>query len=139
MDEIDEVSLVGERWLDFVAPATSENEAGLSAVDADFLDIGIGKVLRERAKRCDRCKYLRQKPRRLLAFDRRHGSSPLLLDQASYELIDPGLVVNPDTCAVAPRELSRELGLDAHTDVRLDHRAIGHGYRSADTAEPAAG
>jgi len=47
VNKLDQRSLVGERRCNLVAPAGLENKAGLGAVDANLLDVGIGEVLGE--------------------------------------------------------------------------------------------
>jgi hypothetical protein len=132
--EVHEGRLVRERRRNLVSAPTFEDEAGFSAVDANLFNVGVCEVLGQGPQRSDRRKDPPQKLFGLLAVDRQRGSSPLVTDHTSHQLINPGLVVNAHAGEVTSRQLGRELGLDPRASLLLDRLAVACGYCHDDTA-----
>jgi hypothetical protein len=112
MHQLDEPGLVCKRWRQDVAAAAFEYEAGFRAVDANLLYLGIREVFRQRTKRSDRAEDATPQLFGLLRRPWGRGLARLFADHATHELINPALVLNPQACAVAARELGRQLRLN---------------------------
>jgi hypothetical protein len=139
MHQLNQGGLVGEGRLNLVAPASFENEAGLRAVDADLLDIGIGKVLCKWSEWGDPRKDSARDLLEVFTVHRRQGALLLLPDHALDELVNPEMVIDPKARSVAAGQLGCQFVLDACAYMRLDRGAIAGHYGHAGTAEGTSG
>jgi hypothetical protein len=139
VDEVHERSFVRERRRNLVTTPSLEDEALIGAVDTNLFHIWVGKVLRQRAKRCHCSKGPAQQLLGFFLTHRRHGSSLLVADHAPDEVMDPELIVDAHAREITPGQLGGELGLDAHTHLQLDGAAIAGGYCHLETAAPKSG
>ena len=137
MHEVHEGGFVCEGRRNFMTTPAFEDEAGLRAVDTNLFHVWVCEVLRQRAERCHRRKDPLQKLLGLLALHRRHGSSLLVSDNTSDELVNPRLVVDTYTREVTSCQLGRKLGLDARAGVLLYRSAIAWCYCHVETAKRA--
>jgi hypothetical protein len=87
MNELDQCVFVVKRGGNRLAATRLEDEARFGPVDPNFLDFGIGQVLRQRTERCHRCEDSPPGFLRLCAVQ-----IGLLSDEPPDELVNPTLV-----------------------------------------------
>src|ERR1700694_3182663 len=92
VDQVDEGSLIAERRIDLGPPAGFEYEAGLRAVDADLLDIRIGKMFGKWAEGGHPREDSPPEQVELFWTHRHQGALLFLSNYTPDELVDPQLV-----------------------------------------------
>jgi hypothetical protein len=122
-----------------MAASAFEYEARFGAVDTNLLYIWVRKVLSQRAQRGHGRKDPAQQLFGLFAVHRRQSSSLLFPNNASNELSNPELIFQSHAREITPRQLGRQLGLDARSGLQLDAGAIRGSYRHRETAIPKSG
>jgi hypothetical protein len=80
--QVDEGGLVTKWGVDLVAPTAFENKTGISAVDANFFDVGIGEMLGQGTERCHTREHASTKLVRLVLAHHSQGA-PLLFGDDS--------------------------------------------------------
>ena len=129
--ELDQRRLILERGRDLHSQSAAEHEARLGAVDPHLLDVGVGKMFRQRPQGSHRGEHVL--PHELPVFLGVLGT-PFVADDAADQLIDPPLVLDAQARALAARQLVREQRLDAQADTLLNGAGGDHCWATTASA-----